>query len=92
MYQDCVETVYRYFAKSSPLPTYFTVRDRSLFIIPKGGLGPVERMFAGGGKNCSYATGLSSKFVVKVSLNSQLRITCVATLPCKICINVRKKP
>jgi len=50
MYQDCVETVYRYFAKSSPLPTYFTVPDRSLFIIPKGGLGPVERMFAGGAK------------------------------------------
>ena len=37
MYQDCYLTVYRYFTKSSPLPTYFTFPDRSLFtrIIPK---------------------------------------------------------
>ena len=34
-YQECYQTVFRYFAKSSPLPTYFTVPDRSLFIIPK---------------------------------------------------------
>ena len=27
--------MYRYFTKSSPLPTYLTVPDRSLFIIPK---------------------------------------------------------
>ena len=26
MYQDCYQTVYRYFTKSSPLPTYFTQR------------------------------------------------------------------
>jgi len=34
MYQAS-RTVYRYFIKSSPLLTYFTVPDRSLFIIPK---------------------------------------------------------
>ena len=32
VYQDCYDTVYRYFTKSSPLPTYFTVPDRSLLI------------------------------------------------------------
>ena len=41
MYQDCYSTVYRYFTKSSPLPTYFTVRSECL---------------PGGGKNYSYAT------------------------------------
>jgi len=35
MYQDCYNTAYQYFTKSSPLPTYFTVLDQSLFIIPK---------------------------------------------------------
>jgi len=32
MYQDCYKTVYRYFTKWSPLPTYFTVPDQSIFI------------------------------------------------------------
>ena len=40
----------RCFTKSSPLPTYFTVPDRSLFIIFKDGLGPVANVCRGGGK------------------------------------------
>ena len=45
-------TVYRYFIKSSPLPTYFSVPDRSVFIIPK--------CLPGGGRNYSYATCASA--------------------------------
>jgi len=48
--------VYRYFTKPSPLPTYFTVPDPSLFIIPKFIPCP------GGGKNYSYATACFCSF------------------------------
>ena len=41
--------MYRYFTKLSPLPTYFTVPDRSLFIIPVANV-------CRGLKNYSYAT------------------------------------
>jgi len=51
---DCVPVFHKIITPAY----YFTVPDKSLFIIPrfKGGLGPVQRMFAGGPKNYSYAT------------------------------------
>jgi len=51
MYQDCYRTVYRYFTKSSPLPTYFTVRSEcfpggaKIIVTPQ----TAEVVFAGGG-------------------------------------------
>jgi len=58
MDKDWYLTLSRYFTKSSPLPTYFTVPDRSLFIIPK--FIPYS-MGAGEPKNYSYATAVNPK-------------------------------
>ena len=74
MYQDCYYAVYRYFTKSSPLPTYtlpfrtgrYLFRNLFLFLwfrsysdVIIGGLGPVANVCCvGGGKNYGYATGV----------------------------------
>ena len=57
MYQDCYQTVYRYFTKSSPLPTYFTVPDQSISTGIRGS--KVDQAVANvcrGPKNYSYTT------------------------------------
>ena len=61
------------------MPTYFAVPDRSLFIIPKGGLGRVANVCRGGGQNHSYATDTNFCVVVVHFIGVAFRVLFMPT-------------